>query len=273
VSWTALRIGHAERREEVIASLFASGAQGVQEDGDAIVTHFPPGTDMEVVLRAVREADPAADAVTSPTPEVDWSLAWRDRLRAYSLGTLTVAPPWLAEGCDPGRTVAIDPGMAFGTGDHASTRGVVRLMQHYLQPGFVVADLGSGSGILSIAAAKLGASRVFAVESDPDARDNAAENIARNGVGDVVHWFEGDAAVFLPLVAPVDLIVANIISSVLVELLPAMARALPSGGVAVLAGILADEAPWMREVFDADGWRVLEDDHEDGWWGVAIARP
>src|SRR6185503_17955519 len=174
----------------------------------------------------------------------------------------------LAQDLDPTRTVVIDPGMAFGTGDHASTLGVLRLMQRVLEPGIVVADLGAGSAVLSIAAARLGASRVFAIELDGDALGNAQENIDRNGVSDVVHLFEGDAEVLLPLVAPVDLIVANIISSVLVELLPLMARALPPGGFAVLGGMLHDEEPAILDIVAADGWRVVESDTEEDWWSL-----
>jgi len=169
--------------------------------------------------------------------------------------------------------VVIDPGMAFGTGDHASTRGALRLLQGRMSPGLVVADLGSGSGVLAIAAAKLGASHVFAIELDPDALGNATANLERNQVTDVVHLFEGDARILLPLVAPVDVIVANIISSVLVELLDTFARALPPGGVAILAGILVSEREAMIEVAAADGWTVLEEDQEEGWWSAAIARP
>ena len=93
-----------------------------------------------------------------------------------------------------------------------------------------VADLGAGSAVLAIAAAKLGARPVTAVELDPDAIGNATENVERNGVSGVVHVIEGDALLLLPLLAPVDVILANIVSSVHLELLPAMSGALSPGG-------------------------------------------
>jgi ribosomal protein L11 methyltransferase len=126
--------------------------------------------------------------------------------------------------------------------------------------------------VLSIVAAKLGASRVFAIEYDADAIPNAEENVQRNHVEAVVHVFEGDATVFLPLIAPVDVIVANIISSVLVELLPAMHAALRPGGFAVLAGILVEEKDFMLEALHADGWRLVHEVAEDAWWSITIAR-
>jgi ribosomal protein L11 methyltransferase len=147
----------------------------------------------------------------------------------------------------------------------------VTLLQEAMREGVAVADLGSGSAVLSIAAARLGASRVFAIEYDGDAISNAELNVRVNAVDGVVHVFEGEAGVMLPLIAPVDLILANIISSVLVELLPAMRRALREGGRAVLSGILLEEKPAMLEALSGDGWRVIEEDEEEVWWSVTVA--
>jgi ribosomal protein L11 methyltransferase len=179
-----------------------------------------------------------------------------------------VTPPGLAEGRDPATTIVIEPAMAFGTGEHPTTRGVVRLMQGVIRAGDSVADLGSGSAVLSIAAAKLGAARVYAIEIDPDATGNAEENIARNGVADRVAALEGDAAMFLPLVAPVRVILANIISSVLVDLLPLLAMTIADDGVIILSGILAEERPRMLEALTGAGWRVDAEDAEEQWWSV-----
>jgi ribosomal protein L11 methyltransferase len=191
---------------------------------------------------------------------------------AHELAGLTVAPPWLADRYDPARTIVIDPGMAFGTGEHATTRGVVRLMQRVIAPGQTVADLGAGSAVLAIAAAKLGAARVAAVEMDEEAIANAEENVARNRVADRVRVIHGDALVILPLLAPVDAVLANIISSVLVALLPAIGDALAPGGRAILSGVLQEERDALVAVLDATGWRVLDEDREDIWWSASIAR-
>lgn len=259
-------------REACLAALFTVGAQGVHEDGPALVTHFPPATDLEAVHRAVTEADEQAVIETAPVPDIDWTEAWKSRITSHTLGSLTVAPPWLAEGLDASTTIVIEPGMAFGTGEHATTRGVVRLLPRQLRAGAVVADLGAGSAILSIAAAKLGALRVYAVELDADAIPDAEQNVQRNGVADRVHVFEADAGALLPLVAPVDLVLANIISSVLIELMPVIGSSLRPGGTAILSGILREERETMLQVLHAHGWTVLEEDAEDIWWSVSIAR-
>lgn len=284
LGWTSLRvspsIGEAREgsddtgvaRRACLAALFAVGAQGVHEDGAKLVTHFPPGTDLEAVHAALTEADEGVTIEMSPVPDIDWSVEWKARLVAHELGALTIAPPWLAEGRDPARTISIDPGMAFGTGDHATTRGVVRLLPSVIRAGDTVADLGAGSAVLAIAAAKLGAARVFAIELDGEAISNAEANVAVNGVADRVHVFEADAASLLPLVSPVRVVLANIISSVLVELLPHIAEALSDDGAAIISGILQDERAHMLEVLHAMGWRMLAEDAEDIWWSASIVR-
>jgi ribosomal protein L11 methyltransferase len=134
-----------------------------------------------------------------------------------------------------------------------------------------VADLGSGSAVLSIAAAKLGARHVVAIEIDHDSIANAEQNVRANGVLDRVEIFEGDAATLLPLLAPVRVVLANIISSVLIQLLPTIRSSLDAGGQAILSGILCEERDAMLAALDADGWRVECEDTEDPWWSVQIA--
>jgi ribosomal protein L11 methyltransferase len=168
--------------------------------------------------------------------------------------------------------VIVDPVMAFGTGEHPSTRGAIRLMQGVIRPGDVVADLGAGSAVLSIAAVKLGAARVAAVEIDHDAIGNAEENVIANSVSERVEVIEGDATTLLPLLAPVRVVIANIISSVLIAMLPMMKSSLASGGQAILAGILSEERDAMVRALDAGGWAIEREDTEDVWWSVQIAR-
>ena len=273
--WTTVRVrprGAEGASQRVADALFAMAALGVHEDGASLVTQFPAGTDVDAVRAAVLTADPAADVEIAPAPPVDWSERWRALIGAHELGALAVVPPWLAEDRDPARTIVIDPGMAFGTGDHPTTRGVIRLLPAVIRPGDLVADLGAGSAVLAIAAAKLGAGRVAAIEFDPDAIGNAEENVARNSVAGRVTVVEGDAGVLLPLVAPVRVVLANIISSVLVELLPAIEDALDADGDVILSGILWEERASMLEVLTGSGWRVVAEDREEAWWSVHVRR-
>jgi ribosomal protein L11 methyltransferase len=270
--WLAVRIRPGSNPEAVIAALFSVGAQGVQEVGDHLVTLLADESKADMVTCAVLAVSPDAEIETEPTPRIDWTERWRTALHAHRLGALTIAPPWLAREQDAAHTVVIDPGMAFGTGEHPTTRGVIRLLQCVLHAGDRVADLGAGSAVLSIAAVKLGAAHAFAIEIDNDAIGNAEENIARNLVPNQVTMLEGDAAVLLPLVAPVDVVLANIISSALIELLPAIAAAIRAGGRAILSGILHEERDEMLRALSDGGWQVQREDHEGIWWSVAIAR-
>ena len=266
--WLAIRIEPSGDRDAVIAALFVAGSQGVHEDGSDLVTQFPPGTDASPIEAAIRAVDPSAGITTSLAPAVDWT-EWRASVRAHRLGKLTIAPPWLADDSDP-MQVVIDPAMAFGTGEHATTRGVVRLMQQLPTMPRLVADLGAGSAVLAISAARLGAERVIAFELDADAIGNAEGNVAANGVGDIVHLVEGDAEILLPLVAPVGLVLANIISSVLVGMLPTIHDSLAPGGHAILSGILVEEKESVLAQVGAGPWRVVSDDNEEGWWSVLL---
>lgn len=270
--WIALHIEAGDARDAVLAALFGAGALAIEERGSALVTQFPGQAQADEAAAAARAVAPGATIDLREAPTIDWTEHWRDRIHAHDLGALTVTPPWLAEGSDPRRTVIIDPGMAFGTGEHGTTRGVMRLLPGIVRPGDRVADLGAGSAVLAIAAVKLGAAWATAIELDPDAIGNAEENVRRNGVEKQVTVIEGDAGLLLPLVAPVRLVTANIISSVLVTLLPVIAAALTPDGQAILSGILQAERDDMLGVLEAGGWRVEAEDREDIWWSVAIAR-
>jgi ribosomal protein L11 methyltransferase len=270
VSWIALRITPQSNRDGVIAALFESGSQGVQEDGAAVLTAFPADAPITEIRAAVIDADPRADIAISEAPNTDYS-RWRAAVSAHRVGELTIAPPWLAAAGDSGKTIIVDPAMAFGTGEHPTTRGSIRLMQGTIQPGDVVADLGAGSAVLSIAAIKLGAARVAAVEIDADSIGNAEENVRANGVSDRVEIIEGDAMILLPLLAPLRVVIANIISSVILTLLPVMRRSLATGGQAIISGMLIDERPAMLAALERGGWDVQREDTEDAWWSAQIA--
>jgi ribosomal protein L11 methyltransferase len=240
--------------------------------GHEIVTHFPAALSEHRLRAAIEAVDDGASVSIAATPAVDWS-ALRASVAAHRIGSLTIAPPWLAPGLDPATTIVIDPAMAFGTGEHATTRTVIRLMQRLDVAGSTVADLGAGSAILSIVAARLGASRVIAIEQDIEAAGNAIANIAANGADGLVHYIEGDAALLLPLIGPVDLVVANILSPVLMDLLPLIKNSLVPGRHAILSGILMAERSAMLAEIESGGWSVEAEDLEEEWWSVLIARP
>jgi ribosomal protein L11 methyltransferase len=272
VSWLAVRVTAGDDREAALAALFELGSRGVQEVGDDLLTHLDGDADPHVVLATILGAAPRAQVSTGIVSDIDWSEEWKKGIGAHSLGALDIVPPWLADGRDSARTIIIEPEMAFGTGEHPTTRGVVRLMPRAIRAGDRVADLGSGSAVLSIAAAKLGAGRVAAIELDHDSIANARANVERNGVASRVTLLEGDAAVLLPLVAPVRVVLANILSSVLLELLSVIDGALTMDGEVILSGILVEERETMYAALERTGWVVVAEDVEGVWWTALAAR-
>jgi ribosomal protein L11 methyltransferase len=273
-AWQTLRVtpSHDGVRDAVAAAMFIGGAEGLMEDGLSFVTHVPEDHDLIAFRAEIVRADPAVQMLVTALDAAALAPPLHGTVQAHDLGAFVITPPWLADQYDPAKTIIVEPGMAFGTGEHATTRGVLRLLPSVLQAGDVVADLGAGSAVLAIAAAKGGASRVIAIELDEDAMSNAEENVARNGVADRVHLLCGDASVLLPFFAPVRVVLANIISSVHVEMLPVVSQCIPADGVVIISGILQSERAEMLRHLDATGWCMIADDSEGEWWSATIVR-
>ncbi len=267
MSWITVRVTPTRGREAILALLFNEGASCVQEDSHSLVTGFAGADAIPALTRKIHQLDPDAAIVSG---KADTSYDLHGSVAAQIVGDLIVAPPWFASAHPPARTIIIEPAGGFGTGEHPTTRGVLRLMQGVVRPGDFVADLGAGSAVLSIAAAKLGASRVAAIELDDDSIPNAEGNVAANGVEEIVEVIHGDASSLLPLLAPVDLILANIISGFLLELLPVMRASLAQRGRAILSGTLHEERARMLESFAAGLWQLEREETEDEWWTVLI---
>lgn len=268
--WTEIRVRSA-RRPEIVDALFAIGAEGVEERDAEVVTHVRR-LDRSAALGALKRADADADIQFANTPNVDWSSAWRSGLVAHRVGRLVITPPWLAGEYSPDERLVIEPGMAFGTGDHETTRGILKLMQSVLRRDDVVADLGAGSAVLAIAAVKLGARQAIAIEVDPDAIGNAEENIAANGVSDRCSILLGDANAMLPLVSPVRVVLANILATAVIELLPVIAKSLTPDGVAIVSGILVAEREEVERAAAAAGFHVAEFVEDGLWWSATLSR-
>lgn len=273
-----------EESELLTEGLLASGGTAVEERDGKLVTYVAAGSDPDSVAGRVRAQLAAVLGMEPPeleveqVPEQDWLALWRSGLAPRRVGRrIVVSPSWSdVEPADGELVIRIDPQMAFGTGEHASTRGVLRLMQDVVEPGSRLLDVGSGSAILSIAAAMLGAAEILAVESDPDAMENAGENVALNGVAEQV-TLECDLVDDEFLAAQGDAtfhgILANVLSSVLLPLLPAFHGALRPGGWAILSGILVEEAPTLRDAAVAAGFAIDDEDTEEQWWTVRLRRP
>jgi ribosomal protein L11 methyltransferase len=277
MTWWAidLRPSSPEQLDWMSAWLVSHTGLAVEERPDGtLVTFAVDEPSAGALLQALRFAsNQPLSAACRPLEEVDWSLRWRDGLGARRFGRLTVVPSWIPEASHPDSlTVVLDPETAFGSGEHGSTRAALTLLEQLLRPGDRVLDLGSGSGILAIAAIKLGAARAIGIETDGEANEIAARNAQRNQVSRRIELLEGDAADLAPLLGPADLILSNILRKVNLELLPAIVTALAPTGIVIFSGMEAGEADGFRPEIEAAGLRATAETFDDGWWAVAAVR-
>lgn len=205
--------------------------------------------------------------------EEDWAESWKQYFHAFKVGErLVIKPSWEDYQAEPGEIVIeIDPGMAFGTGIHASTRFCLLFLDEFLQGGESLIDAGCGSGILSIAAARLGAARVWGMDIDPVAVRTAAENVRLNQVDDIVGVRQGDIAAELSGFQA-DVVVANIIAEVVAVLIPEAAAALSSGGWFFGSGIIEEQWPLVQNRLVDCGFAVEKLLREAEWVGVAARK-
>ena len=243
---------------------------------------------VRVVFRDARARDRAAailatavpDATCSPVdvPDEDWAARSQAALPAVEVGAVRVSPPWAALGADAARAaglieIVVNPSMGFGTGHHASTRLCLRLLQRLDLAGRRVLDAGTGSGVLALAARRLGAARVAGIDRDPDALDSARENAGLNAAGEAVRFEHGDLADLERRAADepgYDVVLANLTGAVLARLARTLARLAAPGGTLILGGVLDEEESAVRGAYEAAGWHVHDRLTEAEWVGLLV---
>ncbi len=192
--------------------------------------------------------------------EEDWANAWRAHYQVHRVGKrLVIKPSWQEYQPRAGDVVIeLDPGMAFGTGLHPTTQLCLRALERFVQPGMRVLDVGTGSGILAIAAAKLGAREVLGLDVDSIAVEAARENVARNGLQGIVTIRSGTLGSHGEDEDGYDLVVANITARVIAALSEGLAAALSPQGQLLMSGIIAEQAGIVRTALRRAGLRVVE---------------
>lgn len=247
-----LELTSGDDPDVVAARLWAAGALGLQELPGELVAWFdtrldsvPPGGDWE------------------QQPDEDWLAAWREGIEPVRAGRVVVVPTWLAEQhvARPGDVVVVlDPGVAFGSGHHATTRQCLDALQDVLRPGQRVLDVGCGTGVLSIAAALLGAGEVTGVDVDADAVRTTRSNARANHAA-VTAELGGVEVV----TEPADVVLANIITPTLLELREELVGCVRPGGRLVLSGVSSERGDEVADAFAAAGAMPLRRTDEAGW--------
>ena len=215
--------------------------------------------------------DKGAGAVSwKAVADEDWAETWKEFFHTEKIGARTVIKPtWEEYEAKAGEIVVeLDPGAAFGTGQHATTSLCIRALEDLVRPGMTVFDVGTGSGVLAIVAAKLGAKRVEAVDFDPVAVCVARENVRQNGAEDVVRTERSD--LLKSVAGEADLIIANIIADIIVRLFGEVKGSLAAGGTMLLSGIIEDRLADVVEAAGRHGFSVEKIEQEKGWAAIIV---
>ncbi len=255
---------------------------GLRRGRRVLRAYLLAGTEGRVRLRRLRRAVVAlaarSDVRTRVVRDTGWAEAWKAYARPIRIGRLLVQPTWLAAPAgrsrgqrEGGAVVRLDPGMAFGSGEHASTQLCLAAIDRYAGPGSVVIDLGTGSGILAIAAARLGARHVLAIDNDPLAVTVARANVRRNRVGRRISVRRSEGLAGLRLRA--DLILANLTADILPSVLSDVLRCLAPGGRFVASGFGSPRISEVRRRSAAAGLRVVATQRRRGWCAVHAIAP
>lgn len=241
--------------ELVGAELFSAGALGVWERPDTLVAWFDAPTDA-VPVGGVWEVE----------PDRDWQAEWKATIRPVHAGRVAIVPTWLAEDHVPADgevTLVLDPGRAFGSGHHATTTMCLELLQGLDLVGARVLDVGCGTGVLALAAARLGADEVQAVDVDPEAVAVTGENASRNGLEVTVRRGSVEAAG-----GTAGVVLANLATDTVVALAERLVAATRPGGALIVSGIATERAARAIGALTAAGLAVAETRTRDGWTAV-----
>lgn len=256
-----------------------AGPEGIGTEPVVVRAYLPVDDRLPRTRRRLEEAlwhlsqiRPLPEPTYRRIAEADWAEAWKRHLRILHVGQrIVIRPSWLDYDPQEGEVVIVlDPGMAFGTGLHPTTQMCLMALEEHVRPGMSLLDLGTGSGILAIAGAKLGASRVLALDTDPQAVEVARENVRRNGVMGQVIVMEGSLD---QADGRFDVVAVNILAKVIVEMLAQglAARLMPEGRL-ILAGLIADQEAEVTAALRQVGLEPIGRRQIDDWVGLVAAR-
>ena len=276
IAWPVAPVPHAV--DLLLAAIDDTAPLGVEDVARGVRVFFRDARARDRAAAIVAAAVPDATCSPVEVPDEDWAARSQAALPAVEVGTVRISPPWAALGADAARAagvteVVINPAMGFGTGHHASTRLCLRLLQRVDLAGRRVLDAGTGSGVLALAAWRMGAADVTGIDRDPDALDSARENAGLNAAGEAVRLELGDLAGLERRAADepgYDVVLANLTGAVLVRRAATLARLAAPDGVLILGGVLDDEETDVRRAYETAGWHVGDRLTEDEWVGLLV---
>ncbi|NLG85363.1 MAG: 50S ribosomal protein L11 methyltransferase [Firmicutes bacterium] len=258
----------------------AAWAKPPEEEPSGVRAYFPAddllGERLALLRARLAEARnevelPPVEITLRPVETTAWEEAWKEYYRPVKIGRVVVVPSWLDRSPEEGEVIIrLDPGLAFGAGTHPTTQQSLLLLAEALRPGDRVLDLGTGSGILAIAAAALGAGKVLGRDLDPVAVEVARANVVANGLAELVRIEEGD--LLTDLEGDFDLVLANLTAGLHLELLPVLPAHLVPGGRVVLAGIITGRREEVAAAAAAVGFTAAKEITAGEWVAFLLAR-
>ena len=245
-------------KDTVKVSLFVPEERNPAEERELILSRLTSlGVECEILLEGICEDD--------------WAESWKQYYKPVHLEKITIVPAWEKyEAKDGEIIVRMDPGMAFGTGTHETTRLVIRLLQEVSLSGLSVLDVGTGSGILSICASKLGAKRCAAYDIDPVAVKVARENVKDGGLDNITVGVSDLLSGVDTSLGKYDLCLANIVADIIIRMLPDVRDCVKSGAPMILSGIIKERAEEVRKALLKHHFTVEKEIYENDWVGMLV---
>lgn len=274
--WREYIIRHPEGLADALSGvLFDLGCEGITEEEGAVRAYFPEDADTSAIDEAI-SAFVGAEYSHRLMEDQDWYAGWKEGFKPFSVHGLYVCPPWKASDCHPGpddKFILMDPGQAFGTGDHESTVMVIGMLKEWAKTqdgieGKRILDLGTGTGILSVAAFQFGVRDITAVDAEQKAVETAGRNFALNGMVGNVRLMPGSIN---EAGRGYDLILANIFQEVLLELMPGISSALNPGGKLVLSGLLAGQEEKVLDAGARSGMKLDRKKTSNAWVSLMLS--
>jgi ribosomal protein L11 methyltransferase len=274
----ALHVPDEQAFDAIVADLLDFQPTAVDEQDGALRIFFVSADARDRARGALQDRE-ELHVESIDVPDEDWAARSQAHLTAVRVGRIVVTPPWVSpdRGLDD-LVIVIQPSMGFGTAHHATTRLCLRLLQPLNLNGASVLDVGTGSGVLAIAAARLGAARVVAIDNDPDALASARENVGLNEVGGRVSLQQVDLSSLPQAPSPTpqavfDLVLANLTAAVLIAEASVLARSLRSGGSLIVSGYERQDTGLVHRALASSGAIESDRQDEDGWCAARFTIP
>lgn len=271
-TYLEISIGASKPKQELLLpTMIELGCHGFGETDTELLCYIDKSIWSEEKFKTLK-AEITSDVKIKEIQEENWNEAWEKSIQPIEVGNkITIKPSWANYENSSGRIVIqIDPKMSFGTGYHETTRLTLQLLEKYIKEEDIILDVGTGTGILAIAAIKLGGSRALGIDNDEWSIDNAKENVAANNLSDSIE-ISDSALASLPE-TKYDMVTANIMLNTILEMLPDIVKRIKSGGIILFSGLLLIDDKSFSSSIEKYNLKIIEKLTEGEWLAFAVQK-